>query len=300
MMANPIQQSVREIAYRTRGTNGGPITRLMSPSDLGELIKPFVFLDHFDFDGQAAPMEMELGWHPHSGIATVTVVLEGSVRYAETTGKAGVLRTGSVEWMRAGNGVWHTGAPEPGRVSGFQLWVALPPEMENAPNVSYYVMPEEVPVEGPVRVILGTYGKATSPIASPPMTYLVVSLKAGERWSYHPPKGHDVAWVAVQDGALRASSRIASGEIAVFEPSEESIDFVAEGNTMFVLGAAAKHLHDLVLGNYSVHTSMEARHTGDQEIRRIGQRLVAEGKRSYALREYGNARASRSLPSADR
>jgi hypothetical protein len=45
---------------------------------------------------------------------------------------------------------------------------------------------------------------------------------------------------------------------------------------------------------------MEALRTGEKEIRRIGQRLVAEGKRSYALREYGNARASRSLPPADR
>src|SRR5438552_336439 len=180
----------RRILYRTRGHTGGPVTRLVSPSDLGEVMKPFVFLDLFDFHDGAAPMSMEHGWHPHSGIATVTVTLEGSVRFAETTGKSGVLRAGSVEWMRAGNGVWHTGAPEPGRVRGFQLWVALPPELENAANASHYVLPEEVPVEGPVRVILGAYGKAKSPIASPPMSYLVVSLNAGERWSYYPPKGH--------------------------------------------------------------------------------------------------------------
>jgi redox-sensitive bicupin YhaK (pirin superfamily) len=300
MMANPIQQSVREVVYRTRGTTGGPITRLMSPSDLGELIKPFVFLDLFDLDGQDAPMSMEHGWHPHSGIATVTVVFDGAVRYAETTGSSGTLPAGSVEWMQAGNGVWHTGAPEPEGVKGFQLWVALPPELENAPNASRYVMPEEVPVEGPARVILGVYGRSKSPIAAPPMTYLAVSLKAGEHWSYLPPKGDDVAWVAVLDGALRTSSRIPSGELAIFEPSEQSIDFVAEGNTRFVLGSAAKHPHDLVLGNYSVHTSIAALRKSDQEIRRIGQRLVAEGKRSYALREYGNARVSRSLPPADR
>ena len=300
MMAYPIQQSVREIVHRTRGVSDGPITRLMSPSDLGELIKPFVFLDLFDFDGRDAPMSMEHGWHPHSGIATVTVVFDGAIRYAETTGSSGVLPAGSVEWMRAGNGVWHTGAPEPVRVKGFQLWVALPPELENAPNASRYVMREEVPVEGPARVILGAYGTSKSPIAAPPMTYLAVSLKGGERWSYHPPKGHDVAWVSVLDGALRTSSRISGGELAIFELSEQSIDFVAESNTRFVLGSAAKHPHDLVLGNYSVHTSMVALRTGEDEIRRIGQRLVAEGKRSYALREYGNARASRSLPPADR
>src|SRR5207253_856786 len=107
------------------------------------------------FDGRFAPTPMGFGWHPHSGIATVTVMLEGAVRYAETTGQQGVLPALGVEWMRAGNGVWHTGAPEQGRVKAFQLWVALPPELENAANASRYVMPKDVPVEGPVRVILG-------------------------------------------------------------------------------------------------------------------------------------------------
>src|SRR5262249_42907111 len=129
-----VRQPVREIRYRTHGSTRGPITRLVSPSDLGEIIKPFVFLDHAVFDGRDAPMPMENGWHPHSGIATVTVMLDGAIRYAETTGRSGVLPAGGVEWMRAGLGVWHTGAAEPGRAKAFQLWVALPPELENAPN----------------------------------------------------------------------------------------------------------------------------------------------------------------------
>src|SRR5689334_25397495 len=101
MLAQQIQQPVREIVYRTHGHEGGPITRLMSPSDLGEVVKPFVFLDHFDFDGGSSPMSMDHGWHPHSGIATVTVLLEGSLRYAETTGSAGTLPAGGGGWMRA-------------------------------------------------------------------------------------------------------------------------------------------------------------------------------------------------------
>jgi len=70
---------------------------------------------------------------------------------------------------------------------------------------------------------------------------------------------------------------IPSGEIALFEPSGESIDFIAKGNTGFVPGSAAKHPHDLVLGNYSVHTSAEALREGEAEIRRIGQDLRANG-----------------------
>jgi hypothetical protein len=38
----------RAIISRTRGRRHGPTTRLMGPSDLGQLVKPFVFLDLFD------------------------------------------------------------------------------------------------------------------------------------------------------------------------------------------------------------------------------------------------------------
>jgi redox-sensitive bicupin YhaK (pirin superfamily) len=274
--ARKIQDQERQIIHRTKGHGGGPITRLMSPSDLGELIKPFVFLDLAVFDG-GPRTPMEYVWHPHSGIATVTVMLEGGVQIAETTGMRGLLPKGSVEFMQAGNGVWHTGQAEPGYVKVFQLWVALPPELENAPNASHHLMPEDVPEEGPVKVILGEYGNMKSPISTPPMTYLVVSLKDGERWSYQPPKGHDVAWVAVSDGQLHTSSTIPTGEIAIFEPSEQAIDFLAKGATRFVIGSAPKHPHELALGNYSVHTSEEALQKGEAEIRRIGQTLRANG-----------------------
>lgn len=277
----------RAIMHRTRGHAGGPITRLMSPSDRrADLVKPFVFLDRIEFDGAHVP-SMETGWHPHSGIATVTVVLDGTVLYAETTGSSGALPAGGVEWMRAGGGVWHTGSAEPGVVRGFQLWVALPPELENASSESHYVMPEQVPTDGRVRVILGRYGGLTSPIAAPPMTYLSVSLQAGERWTFEPPAGHDVAWVAVMNGALRTPELISGGELVLFEQSEAPIELVAEGQTRFVLGSATQHPHELVLGNYSVHTSQEALERGETEIRRIGRTLRAEGKQSYALRLFG-------------
>jgi redox-sensitive bicupin YhaK (pirin superfamily) len=277
MLAVQKQSSVREIVHRTRGRTRGPITRLVSPSDLGEVIKPFVFLDHAVFSDHDAPMDKSLLWHPHSGIATVTVVLEGSIEYAETTGRSGVVQTGGVEWMRAGNGVWHTGAAGKGDVRVFQLWVALPPELENGPVASQYVAPEELPSVGPARVILGSYDGAKSPIAAPPLTYLSLDLKAGERWSYHPEKGHTVAWVAVDKGTLRTPAPVASGEVAIFEPSEGSLDFLAEGDTRFVLGSAKRHPHELALGSYSVHTSVAALLQGEAEIRRIGQRLLADG-----------------------
>jgi len=76
------------IAKRTRGQKHGPITRLMSPSDFGRFLKPFVFLDLVDNHG--TPFT-GFGLHAHSGIATVTYIAEGSVRYEDTNGAILVL-----------------------------------------------------------------------------------------------------------------------------------------------------------------------------------------------------------------
>jgi trehalose utilization protein len=81
-----------------------------------------------------------------------------------------------------------------------------------------------------------------------------------------------------QQGALHSIGRASAGEIAVFEPGREAVNFVAESDAEFVLGSAVPHNHELVLGYYSVHTSPEALQKGEAEIARIGRRLRAEGR----------------------
>jgi len=44
-----------------------------------------------------------------------------------------------------------------------------------------------------------------------------------------------------------------------------------------VIGFAAKHLHDLVLGYYFLHTSAEALNKGESRIRELGRRLREQG-----------------------
>src|ERR1700732_3547883 len=70
-----IHTQPRKIVRRARGSHHGAITRLMSPSDLGQVLKPFVFLDLFDMQG-ASP---GIGLHPHSGLATVSYLLGGKI-----------------------------------------------------------------------------------------------------------------------------------------------------------------------------------------------------------------------------
>jgi redox-sensitive bicupin YhaK (pirin superfamily) len=277
LSASIIRSPIRQIAKRTRGHSDGPITRLMSPSDFGQLLKPFVFLDLFDNEGIPS---RGFGLHPHSGIATLTYLAEGSVRYEDTNGATGLLSAGGVEWMQAGGGVWHGGGlGKSGRTRGFQLWVALPPELELAPSVSLYQGPEAIQHEGPARVLLGSYGSATSAIEAPlPINYLAVRLKQGERWHYQPPAGHTVLWVAVGSGAVAVPDELRHGDLAAFEPSNDAIEFEAQSDAEIVVGSAVRHDHDLVLGYYSVHTSAKALREGEARISEMKARLVQEGR----------------------
>jgi redox-sensitive bicupin YhaK (pirin superfamily) len=278
-MTTALATSNRAIVYRTLGSKHGPITRLMSPSDLGEHLKPFVFLDHFEAESSSFA---GFGMHPHSGIATLTWMVQGSASYEDTTGKTGLLPEGGVEWMQAGGGVWHSSSPTSGiAMRGFQLWVALPPTHESAAAYSSYMAPEAIPQIGPARILLGQYGGAKSAVTPPSdMNYLAVNLKAGESWTYLPPAGHTVAWAALSRGTVSvgelADAPMTAGELVVFDQSAGGISFKALENSEFVIGSAVQHPHDLVLGRYSVHTSPQALQQGEATIKQMGVALAAQ------------------------
>lgn len=270
----------RRVIHATRGRGHGPIQRLMSPGDIGAQLKPFVFLDFIDTFGRPKPHASDYGLHPHSGIATLTWLYEGSVNYEDTTGRRGQISGGHVEWMQAGGGAWHGGNFGDGdsRVRGFQLWVALPPELELSQAASTYLAPHAIPQHGPVTVLLGQHGPVSSTITPPSsINYLSIRLGAGERWTYVPPPGHTVAWAAVSVGELDLPAGARAGDMIVFEPGEVAIEFNARTDVEFVLGSAAPHPHELVLGNYSVHTSSASLREGEARIERIGRSLSRRG-----------------------
>jgi redox-sensitive bicupin YhaK (pirin superfamily) len=255
----PPRKAIRQVP---RALAIGPIARLMSPGDLGEILRPFVFLDLFDIPPQ---LVNQMPLHPHSGIATVTVVFSGGLAFSERTGQHGELTYGGVEWMRAGSGVWHgdelCGVAGSRNIRGFQLWVALPPELENSAPEAQYLRAESIPRVGPACLILGQLGSVQSPVRAPAgINYLLVTLNPEETWTYQPPEGHRTAWVAVGNGQLKFDRTASPGDIVIFEQQDGSIEFesIAHQPAVFVVGTAVPHPHELVMGSYSIHTNERA------------------------------------------
>jgi len=278
----------RPIAHHSPGRTHGPITRLMSPADLGQSLKPFVLLDLIDASRATMQAIADMPLHPHSGIATVTLITEGHVRYEDPGKVSGTLGYGGTEWMRAGGGVWHGKELSPGdaaRIQAFQLWLALPPDQENGEPVSRYIEARDMPAAGPAHVIVGRHDGAQSPVPAPAgINYLLVTLRPSETWTYLPPADHSVGWLAVAQGSLDAGAPLSKGDMVVFENGATPIAVTATGreNAIFVLGSAVPHPYPLHLGLHSVHTSAQALAAGERRIQQLHAQLLAAGDRRTA------------------
>jgi redox-sensitive bicupin YhaK (pirin superfamily) len=135
---------------------------------------------------------------------------------------------------------------------------------------------------GPAHVIVGNHEDVASPVpAWEGVNYLLVTLAPGEAWTYQPPPGHSVGWIAVASGAVETGAPVSAGEMAVFESGESPIALENKGadDAVFVLGSAAPHRHELHLGNYSVHTSAQALEAGEARIVELRRKMIAAGDR---------------------
>lgn len=271
---------LRKIKTTLQGQEHGPITRLISPSDVGNDLKPFIFLDYFNAEitpGFGFPM------HPHSGIATLTWQPHCDVAYRDTTGQNGTLKAGGLEWMNAGGGAWHQGfLMGRGWVTGFQLWVAMPPLIEDGQSRGQYIEPDQVEKlmlpKGSVSIFLGSIqeenAQASSAIEShQDMNYGAIGLSHGGNWHYTPPTSHDIAWAFVFDGTAQIQGRNSSKELIVFEGAG-SIEFDApDGDVQILFGTAQKHNYPLILGSSSVHTNKVSLRNALSTIAEIGKAL---------------------------
>ena len=269
----------RPLALLASGRRHGPITRLITPWSIGELTTPFVFLDYAEVRAESPPL---LGIQPHSGIATLTLVLSGALSFEDAAGRHGKVRAGGFAWMNAAHAVWRGGAASDELLRVFQLWISLPALRQSCPDVSEDITPQQVEQQGPASVILGQFGRARSALRSAPagIHCLRVTLRDGQRWHYAAPAGHNVAWLAVDRGGLQLQEgeRVYWEQIGVFGDSGGVIEAQADGDTSLVLGSARRQ-PPLASYGYPLPASIAALVQPEPQPQGIASRLRAHDGR---------------------
>jgi redox-sensitive bicupin YhaK (pirin superfamily) len=199
--------------------------------------------------------------HPHRGFETVTYLLSGEMEHRDSSGHAGRLTPGDVQWMTAGAGVVHSEMPSPefmrtgGRMHGFQLWVNLPqrekmmkPRYQEIPAAG---IPQATSADGlvTVSVIAGEAMGAKAVIETrTPIIYLHYRIAPGGVATQRVPSGFN-AFAYVVDGAGLFGperERAGDGQMVLFAPDGDEVRIENSAD-------AGGTLNGLLIGGLPLH-----------------------------------------------
>ena len=155
------------IEPRSADLGDGMLVRRTLPSRQQRMVGAWCFLDHAGPVDFPAGKGMHVGAHPHIGLQTFTWLIEGEVLHRDSLGNEQIIRPGQVNLMTAGRGIVHTedSLHDGRRLHAAQLWIALPPEMENCPPdfAHHPDLPQWQQDSARLTLLAGTYDRWTAP-----------------------------------------------------------------------------------------------------------------------------------------
>ncbi len=183
--------------------------------DPSAAIAPFLGVDHAWMSAPTFPL------HQHVGISAVSYVFEDTqtpTNNQDSLGNHNHIHAGGLHWMVAGRGIRHQEDPlEMGKtVHQLQIFVDLDEVHKSQPPFVLSLAPQDVPVVAldgaTVRVPLGRFGEAQSPITPPTEVNLFdIALNDGATLSVHIPVGHN-SFVMVIAGTVSVNGQDFSPE----------------------------------------------------------------------------------------
>jgi redox-sensitive bicupin YhaK (pirin superfamily) len=285
--------------FRSRPTVEGAGVSLRRAIGFGDPAQfdPFLLLDDFRADEPSQYLK-GFPWHPHRGIETITYVLEGDVEHGDSLGNSGVISSGDVQWMTAGNGIIHQEMPKGnarGAMGGFQLWANLPASHKMMDPRYRGITRAEIPVvtdRGGARisVICGSVDGVDGPVCDivTGPEYLDVTVPPGAVFTRATPRGHTVfAYVFAGKGCfcgecdpysfeavganyfdMERGSVIGNGQLVLFTDGD-AVSVTAEGEPVRFLLVSGKPIGEPIAwyGPIVMNTQEELRVAYD-ELRR--------------------------------
>jgi len=252
------------------------IQYIIHPETRKEL-NPFAFFDAGTM--QRTDEGLFIGMHPHSGIGILTYFEGGNLQHDDSGNNDNIIKSGGVQWIRAGGGVWHQeNYLRPANnltnwsLTIHQLWMQLPPEIEESEVEYQNFQPEQIPIVGSVKVIVGNYKGFTSPVQTPyNMTYLDVELKAGETFDFQTPANQTRGFIFPRIGKLTLyGQEISLNNLSILEENTGLCQVKAITNAKFVIVTSTPQNFNIITKRGSIHTNAEAMQRSLKRIGRIG------------------------------
>lgn len=244
-----------------------------------QLLAPFVLFDAGRVTGKE---QLTVDWHPHSGVATVTMPYDAQLKHHDSMGNQDTIEDQGLQWMASGKGVWHKeeyqGTKAKTDIGIMQLWVLLPPNEEVANSRYFSLKNKEITQFKNTRILLGSYqGQRAHQQISQDVSYLDVHLKAGESWFFE----HDSqtrGFLYPRSGQLKVGNdTLNTQSFGLLEESNEPLKVTALTDSQFVLAASAPWKHKIVHQYGQMHSNLLALEIASNEIKRLAKHNFTNG-----------------------
>ncbi len=211
-------------------------------------VGPFTFIDHMGPAELGPGNYFDVNQHPHIGLSTLTYLFEGEIEHRDSIGSVQVIKPGDVGFMTAGRAVTHTERTpahlRDGKafsMHGYQIWVALPKELEEMEPRFDYFPASDLPRwwENHCEIIL-VAGKAfgrKSPLQGYPPLFMV-DIMADE--DAHLDLGEqiqgEVAFVIVKGSIQLDGEEVGQGQMLISKTREMCTMDIEKGTRILLFG----------------------------------------------------------------
>ena len=245
--ASALPQGPEELLITARKVWLGKTTEVARalPDAQIRMIGAWCFLDHYGPEDVRHTPGMQVWAHPHTGLQTVSWLLEGEIEHRDSLGSISIVRPGELNIMTAGRGIVHTEISQPDKppmLHGVQLWVALPGgDRDIEPRFERH---DELPVltgDGVAgRVLIGELGGLRSTVrAHTPLAAADVHLEPGAASSVPVDPGFEYGVFVAAGSVLVAGVEARVDQLVYLGTGRETLPFrTATGARLIILGGA--------------------------------------------------------------
>ena len=202
---------------RAAKVGGFDVNRVL-PRRERRTVGPWCFVDQMGPGEVTARRGLDIGPHPHIGLATVTWLVRGEILHRDSLGSEQLIRPGQLNLMTAGAGIAHaeeTAGVYEGELHGVQLWVAQPEATRHgAPAFEHHAqLPQMQADHAEVTVLIGDLDGLESP-ARRDSDHIGVDLVLGAGRTTLPLNPAFEHALVVSDGTLRVgNATLAAGRL---------------------------------------------------------------------------------------
>jgi quercetin 2,3-dioxygenase len=219
------------------------VVRRLLPHRERRMVGAWCFADHFGPEEIGSGPGMQVPPHPHTGLQTVTWLLDGEVLHRDSLGSLQTIVPGQLNLMTSGHGIAHSEESPPDHspgMHGLQLWVALPDGARaGAARFEHHATMPVLREEGvTITVVVGELGDLRSPAqVHTPLFGADVALAGGREAMLPLRPDFEYAAITLTGTAQVGDTPLEPGALLYLGSGHETLTLsAADGARLFLLG----------------------------------------------------------------